>query len=70
MDAARRRNPMMMIAGIACVILGPVIAILMITSLGRSFLTYALGGGIGGGLIGLGLGFIYYGMTGKPIRWF
>lgn len=59
---------MMVVAGIVCVTLSPVIAILMITSLERSFLTYALGGGIGGGLIGLV--FVYYGVTGKPIRWY
>lgn len=61
---------MMIVAGIACVILGPFIAILMSISPGSSLMTHALGGGIGGGLIGLGGGFIYYGVTGKPIRWF
>jgi hypothetical protein len=61
---------MMIVAGIAFVILGPFIAIMMIISLESSFLTHALGGGIGGAFIGLGGGFIYYGVTGKPIRWY
>lgn len=61
---------MMTVAGIAFVILGPFIAILMIIGLGSSYLTYGLGGGIAGAVIGLGVGLIHYGVTGKPIKWY